>query len=248
MDSIYEKIFLREENLSHTELANMKEHGLCYSALLYASDRKIADAQKTLKQLNDGHSEHMCSIVAEVNSLLSFYMREFSAAKDFALKAIELSPESLIAYSVLARIAMFEKKYPMAIQYHQRILKVFPGNDKTILNMAETLILSKDVKTARKHLEEAKPSARKRLYNFFLVSMNLMARLLWLIAVFTMLVVNQLLFISFYILTTVGLVYIYSEWGIKRGDLVLLRFSTYFQLLHTFLFFLAICALLDKFF
>jgi hypothetical protein len=63
MDPVYKRILLEDETLTHKELETIDEHGLCYSALLYASRKETAAAQKALKQLDEKRPDHSCSVL-----------------------------------------------------------------------------------------------------------------------------------------------------------------------------------------
>ncbi len=245
MDPVYKRIVTEDETLTHDELAAAGEHSLCYSALLYASRKNAAEAQKILVQLNEKHPDHSCSFVLETRSLIHTLSREFNAAREFALSALVQNPEALFAYSILARLAIFEKKYSEAVQNYKKILDYYPQSDTAVLNLAETYFLSKNLKEAKRYIDMAKPSTRTKLYKFFLPFSYLRTRLLWIVLIIASFS-NLYLFLSLYFLVTAILVYLFVKYGYKKGDLVIVRHTFYIQAAHTFFFVLAACALADR--
>jgi tetratricopeptide (TPR) repeat protein len=155
------------------------------------------------------------------------------------------NPESLFAYSILARLAIFEKRYPEAIQYYQKILDAYPESDRTLLNIAETYALSKNPREADRYTAMAKPSARKKLYKFFIAFSFLKTRLLWWLLMIASLAVPYL-FLSFYILTTIILAYVFIRFGSKKGDLLIVRAAIYFQAIHSIFFIPVACELISR--
>jgi hypothetical protein len=244
MHETYKKIWLRNDDLYPADLENIDGHNLCYVALFHASKYQTAEAQRVLKQISETQSEHLCSIVLEANSLVYFKLREFNAAKEFALNALQKTANSLFSCSILARIALFEKRYMDGVRYYQKILKYVPESDRAILNIAESFALNKNIKTASEYVKMAKSSGRRSLYKFFFLFMHLWIRLLWMLLLLVLLI-NPYVYISFYTLSSILLVYLFLYWGQKQGDLIILRSVVYFQSIHTIIFIPLICSLLN---
>ncbi len=241
MNTTYKNIWKRDDNLASKELENQEEHNLCYMALRFASKYETKQAQEVLKKIAENMPEHSCSIVSEATSLVYFSLREFTAAKEFATESLKKNPASLFAYQILARIAIYEKRYLDAIQYYQNILEYDPESDKTLLNMAETYFLNKEFKSATQYATMANPSMRKKLYVFFLSFSSWKTRLLWMLLVVASFLSPYLFFFLFAI-TTLILIYIAVQFGYKKGDLLVFRRSIYVQLIHSILFAIAFCA------
>ncbi len=240
MDAIYKKILMEPENLTHAELEIMGEHGLCYSALLYAAQNKMAEARQVLRQVQEKHKDHSCSLVLEANALIYYSARETNASRDFALRALTENPESLFVYSILARLAIFEKRYPEAVQYYQKILDYYSESKEVLLDMAETYFLSKNFGEAKRYIDMAKPSVRKKLYKFFLSFNSFKTRFIWMLLVLVS-VINPYMLFVLYILTTAAFLYVFVRFGYKRGDTLIARRSLYIQAVHTVLFALMGC-------
>jgi tetratricopeptide (TPR) repeat protein len=240
MDAVYKRILMERESLIHAELENMGEHGLCYSALLYAAQNNAAEARKVLRQVDEKHKDHSCSLVLEANALIYYAEREFNAARDFALRAVTENLQSVFAQSTLARLAIFEKRYAEALQCYQKILEAYPENKGILLDMAETYFLNKNFGEAKRYIDMAKPSARKTLYKFFLSFNSFKTRFVWMLLVLAS-VANPYVLFVLYILTTAAFLYVFVRFGYKKGDTLIARRSLYIQAVHTVLFALAGC-------
>ncbi len=240
MDAIYKRIVTEPGNLTHAELENMGEHGLCYSALLYAARSNMAEARRLLRQINEKTPDHSCSFVLEAEALIYYSAREFNATREFALRAVTGNPESLFAYSMLARLAILGKRYAEAVQHYQKILDAYPENSEILLNMAETCFLSKNIKEAKRYIDMAKPSTRKKLYKFFISFNSFKTRLVWVFLILASFLNPYVLF-AMYILTTATLLYVFVRFGYKKGDALIMRRSLYILAVHTVLFALVGC-------
>lgn len=241
INSAYENIWKRDDDLAFDELENPQEHNLCYVALRFASKYETIQAQDVLKKIAEKMPEHSCSIVSEATSLVYFSLREFTAAKDFAMESLKKNPASLFAYQILARIAIYENKYSDAIQYYQNILEHDPVSDKTMLNMAETYYLRKEFDYAIRYAAMAHSSVRKKLYLFLLSFSSWKTRLLWMLLV-VISFFSPYLFFFLFAITTVFLVYVAFQFGYRKGDLLVFRRSAYIQVIHSILFAIAFCA------
>lgn len=240
MNSIYRRILIEDETLTHTELENIDEHGLCYSALLYASRRDPAAARRVLKQIDEKSPDHSCSFVLETKALIYILLREFNAAREFALRALAENPESLFAYSILARLAIFEKKYGEAVQNYRKILEYQPESERTVLNIAETYFLGKNIAEAERYVDMAKPSARKKLYKFLISFNSIKTRFLWMLLIVASFL-NPYAFFAFHSLAAAVFVYVFVRFGYKKGDQLIIRRSLYIQAVHTFFLALGAC-------
>lgn len=233
MEDIYKRIWSRDETLDIKDLEKIDGHDLCYLALYYASRKEVDKARSVLSRIQQEQTKHSCPVISETNALAYLFLKEFNAAKACALEALEENSKSIFSYWVLARIELLYKEYSNAIQYYQKILEISPNSDTITLNIAEAYTLKKDFKIALEHLARAKSSTRKTLYSFFIPFGYLSVRVLWMAAVFALLIINPYLFIFVYALTTIALVYIFIKWGVRQGDIVLFRSALFIQSINS---------------
>lgn len=247
MNDVYKRIWLKDGTLTPQEVEEIDGHDLCYVALLHAREHKITDAQNALKMIDEGRPDHLCPIILEAQALNYLFLREYNAARAFALDALQKQPEAVFSFWVLAQIELIKRKYTNAVEYLRKILELYPESDKSILDIAEALALGKDYKASQQYLEMAKPSIRKKLYIFFIPFFRYwVLRLLWVVIIFALIAVSPYLFIVSYLLTTIFLIYVAIQWGHRRGDRLLFSYPVFIQSINSVFFFVLLCELLDK--
>lgn len=243
MNKTYQLLFQNGEMPEGNEIG---EHHNCIMALAIASKYKIKDANEAINKLSKNNPEHECSYLFEAKSLIFFVQREFHAAKEFAQRALEKDENSYFAYSILARIAMFEKKYDEASKHYEKILESFPEKDKVKLDIAETYILSRNFVLAQSFVGRTSKSVRKNLYQVRLVFNNSLARIIFGVSILALYALPSLL-LGVYVLLMFAFVYMLIKYGYQKGDLVVIRFFSYLLLFLNLLSFPGLCALIYEY-
>ncbi|MCE9646703.1 MAG: hypothetical protein K8S20_11955 [Chloroflexi bacterium] len=247
MNSLYERICLKDETLRLKDLEGAEGHEFCCVALFRAARNEIAEAQEILNTAGQTQPAHDCPVVAEAESLIHFSLREFDVAKSLAEKALEKHGKSFFSYWVLANISLLERKYSDAVLFYRNALELSPNND-LILDIAKAYASQKDFKSAQQYLTMAKPSTRRTLYRFFITfSRYLSVRLLWLLIIFLLIAGSPYLFVFSYLLASVFFVYVAFKWGYKRGDRMLFNSALFIQSINSIFFLVTFCGLFDKF-
>lgn len=247
MNSIYERIWLKDGSIISKDVKGIDGHDLCFVALLYARDQKTSDAQNILKMINEKQPDHSCSIILETKSLIHLFLREYNAAQAFAQDALEKQAGSMFSYWVLAQIEITNRKYASAGEHFKRILEFCPESGQSILDLVEVLALGKEYKTAQQYLETANSSTRKKLYSFFIALFkHWVPRLLWIVSIFVLVAISSYLFMVFYLLTTIFLLYIIFQWGYKKGDRLLFGYPVFILSINSIFFFILFCSLLEN--
>lgn len=243
MNKTYQLLFQNGEMSEDNEIG---EHHNCIMALAIASKYKVSDANAAIKKLSNEDPSHECSYLFEAKSLIFFAQREFNSAKEFAQRAIENDDNSYFAYFVLARIAVFEKKYDEALKYYGKILEYFPEKDKVKLDIAETYILGKNFALAQSFVGKAPKSARKYFCQVRLVFKSSLARIVFGVFVLSLYAFPSLL-VGVYVTLTSAFVYILIKHGYQKGDLVVIRLFGYLLLFLNLLSFPGFCALINEY-
>jgi tetratricopeptide (TPR) repeat protein len=243
MYKAYQLLFQNGEIPDATEAG---DHFDCIQALAMASKYQTNNAREAIGKILSNYPEHECSYLLEAKSLMYFSLREFTAAKEFAYLAIEKEPASCFAYSVLARLALFEKKYDEGSRCYKKILDYFPEKDKVKLDIAEAYILGGKYTLAQNLITETSKSVRKGLYQFRLLLNNLLFRVV-LGIVFLALYTFPDVLVGVYMILTAGLLYIWTWHGYKKGDLVVIHFTIYLFVIMSILAFPGFCSVINNF-
>lgn len=136
MNETYQKIISGYFSPETDVQSSNKDHEFCYRALYYASKYDRKKANEELFKQNEKHPDHRCSFLYETQCLIHFSSRDFNLSKDYASKALSEESTSYFAKWVLARIAIFEKKYNDSAELYKSLLINYPSDHELNLNLS----------------------------------------------------------------------------------------------------------------
>lgn len=141
----------------------------CLKALLLALQGEM---EKCRTLLSWGHPDEddprVLSYCLEAE-LFSSGGENVARIKSLAERAIQANAEAIFARRVMAHIREAEADFSGALSHYQFILERFPGDEKTLLDVARLQILMGREAEGRASLRRAPPSVQKYLYAFSLL-------------------------------------------------------------------------------
>jgi tetratricopeptide (TPR) repeat protein len=170
ISEIYREVVNNPKKFLGTEISKKTIYPEAFFALANSLDRKITESEQHLANIDFAQlNKSEQPIYLETQLINAYYKKNMEKTKDIALQAIEMNPDSYLAYLFLGKVSENNNDLPNAIKYYEKFLTEFPDYELALYGLIRVTVLqTRKTDEAKKIISRCKPSCLKTIYQLFL--------------------------------------------------------------------------------